>query len=456
MHLRTRAKEIFGVRTASPVSTDELIDRCARVYQGKPDWLDSEHGIRTVNFAQTICAETARLTMLGTKLTVGGGSQRAEWLQEQVDGMWPRLREWTEKGCAMGTVILRPCGDGVECLEPDQFAVTDVTGDRITGAVFISREYEEPERYFTRLEYHRFQPDGTYAISNRCFVGHSERDDGKPVPIEATPWAGLDEETVIENVDGPLFAVLRTPGANNRSRDGVMGVPVFAGALEELRDLDVAYSRIATEIYDSRRIVLIDDRLLMQAGTKVGAASKVELPDHVRKVSGIGAEEYYQEIDPKLNTTERLVGFNAILSQVGFKCGFSAGYFVFDEKTGMVTATQVESDDRRTVQLIKDVRDKLETAMDGLLYALDKWADLYDLAPAGAWEAAYDFGDITYSREEDRARWWGYVTQGSVPAWQFFVKFEGMSEEEARAMTDEAAAASQSSELPGLFGDSVR
>ena len=76
--------------------------------------------------------------------------------------------------------------------------------------------------------------------------------------------------------------------------------------------------------------------------------------------------------------------------------------------------------------------------MSGLVYALNVFADLYGYAPAGTYEAAYDFGDITYSREEDRARWWGYVVSGKVPAWMFFVKFEGMTEKEAKAMITEA------------------
>ena len=75
-------------------------------------------------------------------------------------------------------------------------------------------------------------------------------------------------------------------------------------------------------------------------------------------------------------------------------------------------------------------------------------ADLYDLAPVGEYEVMYDFGDITYNREEDRARWWQYVTAGKVPAWMYFTKFEGMSEEEARAMVDEATP-----KEPKLFGE---
>ena len=50
---------------------------------------------------------------------------------------------------------------------------------------------------------------------------------------------------------------------------------------------------------------------------------------------------------------------------------------MLDEKTGMVTATQVEADDRRTIQLIKDVRDTLESCLDGAIYALNVYAVSY-------------------------------------------------------------------------------
>ena len=94
------------------------------------------------------------------------------------------------------------------------------------------------------------------------------------------------------------------------------------------------------------------------------------------------------------------------------------------------------------------MRDKLEICLNGVIYALNVFADLYDLAPAGAYETTYDFGDITYNREEDRARWWQYVVQGKVPAWFYFVKFEGMTESEAKAMVEEAQ-----SDEPTLIGE---
>lgn len=438
----SRAREVFGVRSVSSSEMERLLARCANVYQGRPDWTDAdpENAIKTVNFARSICAETARLTTLGISVAVSG-SARGDWLQQQVDGFYWSLRRWAELGCAYGAVILKPNGEDVDVLTPDRFVVTDAENGEITGAVFISWAYrQDTERYYTRLEYHRFADDGTYRVTNRCFVGVSSQDRGRAVAIEATPWAGLEEETVLENVERPLFGVFRTP-AVGLDPDSPLGMPVFADALEELRDLDVAYSRNAAEIYDSNRLTLVDDRLTEQAGAKIGSGtSRVRLPRFVRKVFGASPEEYYQEINPALNTEARMAGINALLSQIGFKCGFSNGYFVFNERSGTMTATQVEADDRRTIQLIKDMRDRLEAALDGVLYALDVFADLYGYAPAGEYETNYSFGDLTYNFEEDRARNWGYVVSGKYPMYAYLMRFEGYTEEEAKKLVAEAGA----------------
>ena len=106
----------------------------------------------------------------------------------------------------------------------------------------------------------------------------------------------------------------------------------------------------------------------------------------------------------------------------------------------MVTATQVESDDRRTLQLINDVRDSIKHMLDGLVYALDKFADAYNLAPAGDYEISYDFEDLTLNEDEDRARWYNYVSAGLVPFERYLVMHEGFSEDEAKELVQEADA----------------
>ena len=452
MIFRSKAKEEFNIEPVISQSMEQMIEKCFSIYQGKPYWLDDEEHIKTINFAKAVCSETARLTMLGTKITIDG-SARAEWLQKQIDNIYFKLRDWVEYGCAYGTIILKPNGKGIDLVTPNNFMITDYENGEITGVVFVNRE-TVGKKYYTRLEYHRFVDD-VYAITNRCYIGDSENDTSKRIDIAKTPWSELLEESFIQNVNSPLYGVLKMPHANNVDVDSPMGLPIFSDAIEELKDLDIAYSRNSKEILDSKRLVLLDSDRLLPSGGKVAQTGvyfknqreSMGLPDYVKNVYGNGTEDFYQEINPQLDTDTRLSGINALLSQIGYKIGYSNGYFVFNERTGLQTATQVESDDRRTIQFIKDVRDKVEGCLDNVIYALNVFADLYNLAPVGVYEAIYDFGDITYDLETDRARWWGYVVAGKVPAYKYFMKFEGMSEEDSKAMIEEAAP-----KQPTLFG----
>lgn len=446
----SKAKEEFKIVPITSEEMDSFVRRCLDVYEGNPEWVANpfNEGIKTVNFAKAVCSEISRLTTLAIGVKIDGGA-RAKWMQEQVEKIYFNLRHWVEYGAAAGTVILKPNGSGIDCLTPDRFQITNVDDGEITGAVFIDQRYDSAnDKWFTRLEYHRFEGEKDqrqYVISNRCYKGDSKNDHGKLVDIAETPWSGLEDEVIAENVEKPLFGVLRMPAANNIDIDSPLGMPIFSEALEELRDLDVAYSLNAVEVEDSRRMILLDsDQVMLNNGWKPNAQAfeygkeQLSLPKYVRIVNGSDDGDIYQEINPNLNTDMRLTGINALLSQIGFKCGFSNGYFVFNEKTGMMTATEVEADDRRTIHLIKDMRDKLEDCLNGLLYALDKFADAYGLAPVGTYEAHYDFGDITYSYAEDKSHWLSYANANKIPFWYYLVKFENMTEEEAKALVQQA------------------
>ena len=90
MVLGTRARETFGVKPLGSSVTEALVARCANIYAGRPDWAtdqDKDSPIRTVNFAASVCAETARLATLAIGIKVGG-SARADWIQAQVDKVY--------------------------------------------------------------------------------------------------------------------------------------------------------------------------------------------------------------------------------------------------------------------------------------------------------------------------------------------------------------------------------
>lgn len=469
MIFKKQAEEDFNIQAAEFPEMESLINRCANIYRGVPEWLDDKDNIKTINFAKTVCSETARLATLAIGIQIGG-SARATWLQKQIEKVYFQIRHWVEYGCAYGTVFIKPNGESLDIFTPADVMIVDYDNQEIKGIIFKD-SYTAGRKYYTRLEYHRFVETTVngvttypYYVSNRAYVSKSPQSIGDKIDLKQTKWADLMADTPPilkangEKLDGPLYGVLRTPQANNVDISTPLGLPVFAEGIEELEGLDVAYSRNVGEIKDSQKIALLDDRLLMPSGTPVSAMSprgmenrrnEMKLPHYVKNVFGQDEKEFYQEINPQLNTDARLAGINALLSQLSYKCGFSSGYFVFNEKTRMVTATQVEADDRRTIQYIKDVRDKLEDCLNGVIYALNVFADLYSLSQVGAYKINYDFGDITYNYQEDKQFWLGYVNTGRVPFWYYLVKFEGFSEEDAKALSEEANKENKDS---GLFG----
>ena len=444
MLFKSKVKEEFKIESVTSTAMERMINQCADIYKGDPYWVDEENHIKTINFAKSVCSEVARLATLAIGIHIDG-SARAEWLQSQIDKEYFNIRKWMEYACAFGTVILKPNGESIDLYTPGKFMVTDSKDGEITGIVFVSQDEDAAaKKYYTRLEYHRFIDD-IYVITNKCYVGDTKNDVNTAVDIEKTPWAGLLPEVGIANIDKPLYGVLKTPHANNIDIDSPLSLPIFVDAIEEFKDLDIAYSRNAKEIFDSSRILLLDSDRMLPTGSPVRDTVRdfnatreiMGLPDMVKNVYGDGVSSFYQEINPNLNTDTRLTGINALLSQIGYKCGFSNGYFVFNESSGIQTATGVEAEQQRTIQFIKDCRDKLECCLKDLIYALNVFADLYNLAPLGVYEIVFDFGDITYNREEDRARWYSYANSGKIPFWYYLVKFEGLTEEEAKLLESE-------------------
>lgn len=453
-------KKEYGVSGIESDSMSDAIKLWADVYQGSAPWVDPEEGIKTIKFAETICSAVGNLATLDIDVAFDG--KRKEYMQKFFDeSVKDNLREWVEFGAAFGIVILKPNGEGVDIITPDRFEVVQKDGNRnITGIVFQDN-YDSNGLCYTKLEYHRFlkafvriNPEAEeytettfYTITNKAFVSKDSTSIGREIQLSDTKWSNLQPEVNItkkndEKLNSMLFGVFKMPKANNIDLGSPLGMSIFSNAIEELKDLDIAYSRNSAEIFDSKRIVLADDRLVTLPATKNADGKitrrRLRLPRIVRTVMAEEDKNFYQEINPNINIEQRKAQIDFQLNLVGSKCGFSNGYFVLDQKTGMVTATQVEADDRETIQLIKDVRDKLKVALNDLFYAQSVFADLYNYAPVGEYETSYNFGDITYNYDEDKARWWIYVQAGKVPAWKYFVKFEGMSEEEAKEMIADA------------------
>ena len=463
------AQDKFEVETIESDVMKAALNDWVNIYQGKPDWtLPDDRGnvdIESFNFSKKLCNETARLTTLALGITVEG-SARADWINSFMESYIARMKnEECEKACAFGYIILKPNGTGIDYVMPWDFCPTHHTDGKVDGGIFFDHYHEPGDKwYYTRLEWQRFEDalDGTkvFRITNKTYRSTGNTGIGQECNIKDTVWADYVEDKAWYDMKQPLFSIFKMPLSNNIDMSSPLGVSIFSNAQKELKSLDIAWTRLEDEIFDSQKITFLGDMLVDEPGRPVrsrfapgGAVDKAgkALPRHVRILPGITTGDEYHEVNPALQTADRLSGIDHFLNLVGVKCGYSTGQFVLNGRTGHVTATQVEADDRETIQYIKQIRDSFQSATDGLIYALDKYADIYNLAPVGVYEVNYDFGDITYNWEEDRARHWQYVMQGKYPLWLYYVKFEGMGEEDAKLLVAEAKSENEPQE--GLFGE---
>lgn len=463
------AQDKFGVETIESDVMKAALDDWVNIYQGKPSWAAPDNkgniDIESFNFAKKLCNETARLTTLALGITVEG-SARADWINSFMESYIARMKnEECEKSCAFGYIILKPNGKGIDYVMPWDFCPTHAEDGKIDGGIFFDHYHEPGDKwYYTRLEWQRFEDVSEdvriFRITNKTYKSNGKNDIGQECDMSDTIWANLQEDAAYQNIEQPLFSIFKMPLSNNIDMGSPLGVSIFSNAQKELKSLDIAWTRLEDEIFDSQKIQFVGDMLIDEPGKRVrnrlspgGAVDKQgkPLPRWLRILPGSNTGDEYHEVNPALQTADRLSGIDHFLNLVGVKCGYSTGQFVLNGRTGHVTATQVEADDRETIQCIKQIRDSFQAATDGLIYALDKYADIYSIAPVGVYEINYDFGDITYNWEEDRARHWQYVMQGKYPLWMYYVKFEGMGEDEAKLLVAEAKSENESKEK--LFGE---
>lgn len=227
----------------------------------------------------------------------------------------------------------------------------------------------------------------------------------------------------------------------------------------------MAWSRKGDEVDDSQHITFIDEIALKKRNKDNPKVEEtLELPRFVQGIKhGVDAKSTIDEHVPSLLTDQRITDINSILSMISTKAGFSQGQFILDRKTGMVTATQVESDDSETVETINDIRTALKTAIKDLIYALDKYCDVFFNMPSGyvnaldedvADEDVFYFTDLLASFEQDRTRAYQLMVQGVYSKRRYLKEYEGFNDaeiDEMLAEVEQEKSAEQKSQ--GLFGE---
>lgn len=363
---------------------------------------------------------------------------RAAWLNGEFAGLMDALRLKLEVGCAAGGMIVKPCPDPATGKVYFDFApdwslyplAFDGAGNLVD--VIIPDVFREGNAIFTRLERHTLSGDDV-TIRQRAFRSSREGVLGVEVPLDAVPrWAALQPEVTVTGAGGMLFGWFRVAAANTVDADCPLGASVFARGVEVAREIDLQYSRLLWEFEGGELAVDVDPTALYEKSDGRGRALP-RLNERLFRAVDTGAESTYQVFAPTLRDASLVNGLNQLLIRFEDLCGLSRGTFS-DANVEARTATELRIARQRSYATVADNQRALERCLRDVLRAMDVYATLYGLAPAGAWTARFDWDDsvLTDAGEQLRQRLMlleaGVLTRAELRQW-----YLGESPEQAEA-----------------------
>ena len=158
--------------------------------------------------------------------------------------------------------------------------------------------------------------------------------------------------------------------------------------------------------------------------------------------------EIMQTFSPQIRDESLLRGLNRMLRQIEFNVGLAYGTLSDPTDTDK-TAEEVRASKQRSYVQVSALQSSLQTAMEGLLYAMDAYTSLYDLAPSGRTELICTWGDsVLEDTDKEYQRRMQMVTAGMLRSELFVSWYFGCSAEDARLKYMPDA-------QPDLFGSGV-
>ncbi len=390
------AEREFGVSPAVSLTMEQHIGLWYAMMVNTPPWQNCD--VKAVGLPAAICREVARPTLVEFTANITG-SKRADYLNENFQTAKENFNRALELGLALGGVALKPYiyGDkmlvdvtGAAGFQPTKF---DPSG-RCIGGVFKDKPVKVNGTYYVRLESHELNGT-TYTIKNKAYYSDSSGSVGADAQLTTIPeWADIEPEVTIESVEGPLFAYFKPPIANTADSNSMCGMSIYgdAATVELIKQADEQWERLRWEYKSSERKVLMD-------GTSSTADMFNKRLFEVGPFSPNG--DFFQHIEPQIRDDAIYRGFQNTLRRVEFNIGLSYGD-ISDPQTIEKTATEIRSGKQRKYVLISSIQTALEHTFDALIYAMDVYASLYSLAPAGDYEAVYDWGDSILDDQETK------------------------------------------------------
>ena len=296
--------------------------------------------------------------------------------------------------------------------------------------------------FYTRLEYHALTDNG-YVVTNAAYKSATKDVLGSPVLLSSIPaWADLEPEATITGIDRPLFAYFKFPLANNIDPTSPLGVSAYSRATDLIEQADIQWSNILDEFETGKRALYVDALAFGKDANGKPILPNKHLYRTLQGGSQLGQDDLFKEWTPTLREANFINGLEAILRKIEFTCGIAYGTLSNPDSVAL-TATEIKSSKQRTYATITDTQKALEETLEQLLYAMDVWVTLGNLAPRGTYTAIYSFDDSIVADHDTQFAQDMQVLDRVMSKVEFRMRNYGEDEATARKMVDMVTAEQQ-------------
>lgn len=357
-----------------------------------------------------------------------------EWLDDYLEDndVIARLNDFIERVFAQGlgaTVQLRTdYGVVNQYLEKDSILPLKVFNGQIIDCAFIT----QLEDNTTQIQVHQRNKDG-YEIINYYIDEEGDIDLSK-----------YDEVKDTFNSPVQLFQIYRPAIVNNATEYNWEGISIFGNALSELQAVDLAFDGMIKEVKNGRmRVYVQGSALVMHKGKEVPIFNSdqdefYQLPEDAKNPDGT----FINVQAPTLRIQELIDNLNKQLNLLGTKVGFGENAFYSDQGSIYTNTEQVVSSNSIFFKTRTKHATLIGNALTKMVYAL------YYLTFGKELNEIVDvnFDDsIIHDKQGEFDRAVVLHNLGLISQVEFFVRTEGMTEEEAKLFVGEQI---KSKELP--------
>lgn len=424
----------------------QYIENWRAIYGNYPDWATYQTngltGKKTVtrkltSGAKVICAELASL-IWSEQPNIHVSDAVNDVLEN--NNFFEEMQKYVEYFSALGGIAVKGYYDGeikLDFVTAERFVPLSYTNQEITDAQFIDNRTYNGKKY-VRLETYMKTENG-YMVTNELFD-----ENNKQVPLAMIPDLAEIESPVEITTDKKLFGYVKYPVANNLDMNSPLGISMFANSTGSLEALDTAYDLLNDELVLGRKRIIVPDSAMQSIfDPERGSMDRFfDTNDRVYQALHFEEAESYKITDntTSLRVTDILEAIDGHLRMIEFQTGFSQGYFSFDMKSGIKTATEVISDNSQTFKTKQAAENQIDSLIFDTVEIIEAIAEIYKVELATE-TMSIEWDDSVIEDRNSKAAYWTGLKNSSLATTEMaLMGIHGLTEKEAKKMAEDIRA----------------